>query len=73
MTKPNVIWDKSAEDSFRRAYDRIKEESPINAEKVRSEILSKTRKIADHPEMYLLDKFKSKNPGNYRAFETHSF
>lgn len=71
--KPEVVWNKVAEASLKKAYQQIKEDSPKNAEKVRVEILATTRKLADHPEMYPLDKFKKSNSGNYRAFEMHSY
>ena len=73
MKKPIVVWSKVAEASLKREYKRIKEESPKNAEKVRDGILSETRKLANHPEMYPPDKFKNKNLGNYRAFEKYSY
>ena len=62
-----------AEVSLKREYKRIKEDSPKNAEKVRVEILAEIRKLATHPEMYPPDRFKNQNPGNYRAFEKHSY
>lgn len=40
VKKPNVVWNKAAEASLRKAYKQIKEDSPINAEKVRDEILA---------------------------------
>jgi len=73
VKKPVVVWNKVAEASLKRAYKRIQQDSPQNAEKVRREILAETRRLADHPEMYPKDKFKNQNPGNYRAFEKHSF
>ncbi len=73
MVKPEVVWNKVAEASPKKAYQQIKEDSRKNAEKVRNEILSATRKLADFPEMYPPDKFKKSNPGNYRAFEKHSY
>lgn len=71
--KLTVVWNKVAEVSLRKAYQRIKEDSPQNAEKVREEVLAATRKLSDHPEIYPPDKFKSQNPGNYRAFEKYSY
>lgn len=68
-----TIWNKAAENSLKRAFLKIREESPQNAEKVRDEILRATRRLADHPEAYPLDKFKTRNPGNFRAFELHSY
>jgi len=40
---------------------------------VKDTILFMTRKLADHPEEYPLDKFKKDNSGNYRAFEKYSY
>jgi hypothetical protein len=37
-TKPVVIWNTRAAKYFREAYERIKEDSPANAEKVRDVI-----------------------------------
>lgn len=68
-----VVWDKQAENSLKNAYQKIKEDSPKNAEKVREEILAATRKLSDHPEMHPPDKFKNQNSGNYRAFEKNSY
>lgn len=73
VNKPIVVWNKAAEVTLKKAYQRIKEDSLQNAEKVRDEILAETRKLANHPEMYPPDKFKNQNPGNYRAFEKHSY
>ncbi len=68
-----VVWGKDAEGSLQRAYVQILKDSPKNAEKVRDEILLASRKLADYPEAHPPDKFKDQNPGNYRAFEKHSF
>ena len=68
VNKPIVVWNKVAE-----AYQYIKEDSLQNAEKVRDEIFAATQQLAYQPESYPLDKFKRQNPGNYRAFEKHSY
>lgn len=73
MKKPILVWNKVAEASLEREYKRIKEDSPKNAEKVKNEIFAETRRLPDHPEIHPPDKFKNQNPGNYRAFERHSF
>ena len=70
---PKVIWDKPAYISLQKAYKRISEDSPLNAEKVRSEILKAAGGLPKHPEKYPLDRFKKDNPGNYRAFEKYSY
>ncbi len=44
-----------------------------HAEKVKSEILDQINRLIATPEIYSLDKFKTKNTGNYRAFELHRY
>ncbi|MEX2568512.1 MAG: type II toxin-antitoxin system RelE/ParE family toxin [Cyclobacteriaceae bacterium] len=68
-----VSWTKSAYNSLQKAYEKIKENSPVSAEKVKDTILFMTRNLPDHPEKYPLDRFKKDNPGNYRAFEKYSY
>lgn len=71
--KPVVVWGKRAYASLQKAYKHIKEDSPANAEKVKSEILAITRELPSNAARYPHDKFKRNNPGNYRAFEKHSY
>jgi plasmid stabilization system protein ParE len=68
-----VIWNNSAAKYFKTAYQRIKEDSPVNAEKVRDGIVKIIDSLPAHPEKYPPDKFKRSNPGNCRAFELYSF
>ena len=68
-----VVWDKTAYASLQKIFEYISVDSPKNADKVRKEILGIIRKLADHSERYPPDKFKKNNPGNYRAFEKHSY
>ena len=70
---PEIIWNKKASVYFRKAYDRIKEESPDNAEKVKDGITEIVDSLPDNPEKYPPDKFRKSNPGNYRAFEKYSY
>ena len=73
VKKLSVVWNKRAEAFIQKAYIKIKEDSPQNAEKVKADILSETRKLADNPRHYPPDKYKKDNIGNYRAFEIHSY
>lgn len=73
VKKPDVIWNKVAESKLQKAYLEIKKESVQGAEKVKNEILAETRRLSNNPEMYPPDKYKKDNPGNYRAFEKHSY
>jgi hypothetical protein len=72
-TKPVVIWNNRAVKFFREAYERIKEDSPANAEKVRDGIIKIIDGLPNHPKKYPSDKFKKNNQGNCRAFEKYSY
>lgn len=71
--KPVVAWNNRASVYFRKAYERIKEESYTNAEKVKEGIFKVIDSLPDNPEKYPPEKFKKNNPGNYRAFEKYSY
>lgn len=73
QTKPSIVWNNRASVYFRKAYEKIKEESYANAEKVREGISKIVDGLPNHPEKYPPDKFKKENPGNYRAFEKYSY
>jgi len=68
-----VIWDKSAKTQLRKAYNRIKKESLQGAEAVKNGILEYVGEIPEEPYSYPPDKFKTGNPGNYRAFEKFNY
>ena len=68
-----IAWDKMAYATFEQACDYIREESPVNAEKVRKEIIRIIHSLPDHPEKYPPDKFKKDNKGHHRAFEKYSY
>lgn len=72
-TRPLIVWNKRASTYFRKAYEKIKEESYANAEKVKEGIINIVDKLPNHPEKYPADKFKKNNRGDYRAFEKYSF
>lgn len=69
VTKPIIVWSKEADSALEKASG----EYPQNANKVKEEILGTARKLCDYPEMFPIEKFKIDNPGNYRAFEKHSY
>jgi plasmid stabilization system protein ParE len=54
-------------------YEYIKEDSFINAEKVKEGITKIVDNLLNHPEKHPIDKFKKNNQGNYRAFEKYSY
>ncbi len=71
--KLTVIFDKPAYTDLQMAYDYIKEDSIVNAERVKEELLDVIKSLPNHPEKYPPDKFKKHNAGNYRAFEKYSY
>ena len=73
MSKRKIVWDKKAILYFSEAILYIRKDSPQNAEKVKKEILRQVNELANKPEMFNPDKYKSTNAGNYRAFELHRF
>jgi plasmid stabilization system protein ParE len=72
-SKLEVAWDTLAYAALQRAYNHIKKDSLVSAERVRSEILKAINKLPEHPEKHPRDKFKKSNDGNYRAFEKYSY
>jgi plasmid stabilization system protein ParE len=73
VKKPEIVWNNKALASFKKAYEHIKEDSYINAEKVKEGITKIVDSLPDHPEKHPLDKYKKNNQGNYRAFEKYSY
>ena len=48
--KPKIVIPTLPKSQLKEAYEFIKFDSPKNAEKVRSKILSAIKELADHPE-----------------------
>jgi plasmid stabilization system protein ParE len=72
-TKPVIVWNNKALIYFKKLYEYIKEESQVNAEKVRNGIVKMIDSLPKNPAKHPSDKFKKNNPGNYRAFEKYSY
>ena len=68
-----IVWDKEAKAQLKKAYNRILKESYQGAETVKNGILDSVDKIPEQPYRYPADRFKTDNPGNYRAFELYSY
>jgi plasmid stabilization system protein ParE len=66
-----VIWSFSAQKQLAEVYAYILLDSYQNAEKVKNDILNATSKLAMHPEIFSLDKYRINNDGSFRAFELH--
>ncbi|MES2774459.1 MAG: type II toxin-antitoxin system RelE/ParE family toxin [Bacteroidota bacterium] len=68
-----VRWPLAAQKQLSKAYAYILKFSYQNAEKVKNDILSSTRKIAENPERYPPDKYRNNNDGSFRAYELHRY
>ena len=71
--KLTVVWDKNVYAIFEKACKRIEQDSVINANNVRKEVLTITKSLSDNPEKFPADKYKIDNDGTYRAFEKYRF
>lgn len=71
--RPVVHWSNRASAYFKNIYERIKEDSYSNAEKVKEGITKIVDSLPDHPEKHPPDKYKKDNGGKYRAFEKYSY
>jgi plasmid stabilization system protein ParE len=71
--KPKIVIPTLSKSQLKEAYEFIKFDSPKNAEKVRSKILSGIMELADHPERHSPDKYRMNNDGSYRAFEIYKY
>lgn len=68
-----LIWDERALIRLEKSLRWISETSIQQAELIEQAILENVEMIRTHPERHPPDKYKRNNPGNYRAFETHSY
>lgn len=68
-----IAWTAPAQKQLEGAYQYILKRSYQNAEKVKEDILSSTRKLALQPEIHPLDKYRKVNDGSFRAYELHRY
>jgi plasmid stabilization system protein ParE len=73
MSKRKILWDKAALLYFSEAIGYIRKDSAQNADKVKNDILTRIRALANNPEIHAPDKYKQDNSGHYRAFELHRY
>lgn len=71
MKTKAVKWDKPALIYFSEAIRYIRKDSPQNADKIKTEILSRITTLSNSPEIHAPDKYKQNNNGSYRAFELY--
>ena len=68
--KNKIVWLTRAKEDFKQIIIYIKQDSPQNAQKVKTDVLSKISILSTHPERYPPDKFKLLNSDSkFRAFE----
>lgn len=66
-----VVIDYEAKLQLRSIYRYIKNDSPENAEKVRSKILTSIKELIKYPEMHAPDKYRLDGDKSYRAYEIY--
>ena len=71
--KRELAWTSKAESSLHYIYEYIKEDSPRNARKVKNEILKTARTLLKNPEIFQVDDYYPKNPGNIRRYFCWSY
>ena len=71
--KRKVVIDSEAKLQLRKIYRYIKNDSPQNAEKVRSKIISSIKELDSNPESHSPDKYRINNDGSYRAYEIYNY
>ena len=68
-----IKWNRHAIEQFDHAIAFIENDSPVNAEKFKTDILYKIDRLLKNPEKYSPDKYKVNNDGSFRAFELHRY
>ena len=68
-----VKWPLQAQKQLVKIFEYILPDFYQNAQKIKDDILSSTRKLAANPEMYPLDKYRKNNDGSFRAYELHRY
>lgn len=71
--KLKVNWTTKAAQSLEYYYQRIKENSPQNADKVIKEIFKATNALPTHPRKYQVDEYYPKDSGEIRRFFKWSY
>ncbi len=71
--KLKVNWTTKAAQSLENHYQRIKEESPQSADRVRKEIFKSTNELLAHPRKYQVDEYYPKGSGEIRRFFKWSY
>jgi plasmid stabilization system protein ParE len=73
MVKRSVVWDNSARQSLKDAYEYIRRNSPQGAEIVRSRLINACEQLSIFPERYPPDKYRLDGDSRFRAFEVYNY
>jgi plasmid stabilization system protein ParE len=73
MVKKKIVWDKLARTSLKEAYNYIKRDSHLQAERIKQEIIAASKKLADHPEMHPPDKYRKDKDARFRTFTKYNY
>lgn len=68
-----IVWNSKAKEELRKLYQYVLKDSYQNALKVREDIINRVLSLAENPDSYHLDKYKTNNDGTWRAFEIHRY
>ncbi|HLO71180.1 MAG TPA: type II toxin-antitoxin system RelE/ParE family toxin [Flavipsychrobacter sp.] len=68
-----IVWDLDARNYLRNAIKYIREDSPKNADLVKTKIFESIRKIPANPYKHPADKFKQPADEHVRAYELLHF
>lgn len=73
MVLKKVVWSERAKLSLKAHFNKIKDDSPNAAIRVKTEIIEASKQLNLHPEKYQLDEFYPNNSGNIRRFFRWSY
>lgn len=69
MEEIAVIWTETTKKQLQEIYLYIAEESILQADRIFNKLVESTTVLPKHPKKHPLDKYKTDNNGNYRAYE----
>lgn len=52
MVRKQIIWDEEAKASFKNACQYIRQDSLLQAERVKVEIITATKRLTEYPEIH---------------------
>jgi plasmid stabilization system protein ParE len=68
-----IKWNKNAINQLIKAIEYIEDDSVVNAEKVKNEILVSITDLAYYPEKFPPDKYKQNNDKSFKACELYHY